>query len=207
MFLNVLDKKRLNALPLLKEFKNEFYLAGGTGLALQLGHRDSVDFDFFCENDFDTSIVLKRTKNIFSGKEVRIIQEEENTLSVVIDGSIKISFLGYEYKLIDKVIETEYLRIASIRDIACMKFSAITSRATSKDYVDLYFILKKFNLNDLLADLREKMPEIDTNLALKSMTYFEDIEKERIKYRNGNDIKFEKIQEFLIKEAKKINNL
>jgi hypothetical protein len=204
MFLNVLDKKRINALIVLKEFKNDFYLAGGTGLALQLGHRDSVDFDFFCEEDFDTSVVLKRIKNVFLGKEVIIIQNEENTLTVIVDGSIKISFFSYKYKMIDKMVETEYLRIASIRDIACMKFSAITSRYTSKDYVDLYFILKKFKLKDLLVDLRNKMPEIDTNLALKSLAYFEDIEKERIKFRNGNNVEFKKVQDFLTKESQRI---
>jgi hypothetical protein len=204
MFLNILDKKRLNALPALKEFKKDFYLAGGTGLALQLGHRDSIDFDFFCENDFDTKVVFKRIKDIFSEKEIVKIQDEKNTLTVIIDGDIKISFFSYKYKMIDKIVDTEYLGIASIRDIACMKFSAITSRSTSKDYVDLYFILKKFNLKDLLADLRKKMPEIDTNLVLKSIAYFDDIEKERIKYKNNNNVDFKNIREFLIKESQKI---
>ncbi len=206
MFLSILDKKRLNVLPILKEFKNDFYLAGGTGLALQLGHRDSVDFDFFCEKDFNTKDIINRVEKIFIGKKILWLQEKDNTLTGIIDDSIKISFFSYKYELIDKLVETEYLRIASIRDIACMKFSAITSRSTSKDYVDLYFILKKFNLKDLLVDLRKKMPTMGINLVLKSLAYFEDVRKERIKFRNGNNVEFKKVQEFLIKEAEKLNS-
>ena len=66
MFSEILDRKRKTLLPLFKAFKEEFYLAGGTALALQIGHRDSIDFDFFCEKDFDPQTLLKNLKDIFS---------------------------------------------------------------------------------------------------------------------------------------------
>jgi hypothetical protein len=204
MFFNILDKKRMSILPILKEFKNDFYLAGGTGLALQFGHRDSIDFDFFSRKNVGNRELFSRIKRVFNGHEIKKIQDEKNTLTVMIDG-VKISFFSfYKYKLIDKLVETDYLKIASIRDIACMKFSAIVSRSTNKDYIDLYFILKKFGLEELLKDLSKKMPELDINLTLKSLIYFKDVIKERIKFRNNNNVDFKTVQDFVAREVGKL---
>mgnify|MGYP001572982335 FL=1 len=121
MFYNILDKKRLDILPLFKNFKDNFYLAGGTSLALHLGHRDSIDFDFFTEEDINTKKLFERLKKIFEGHKLLKIQEEDNTLTVLIDGLVKISFFTHKYKLIDKTISDENLTYASIGDIGCMK--------------------------------------------------------------------------------------
>src|SRR3989338_4314081 len=162
MFYNILDKKRLSILPLFRNFKNSFYLAGGTSLALQIGHRDSVDFDFFSKEDINTKELFELLRKIFKGHKLLKIQEEPNTLTVLIDESIKISFFTYKYKLIDKIIRDENITYASIQDIACMKLSAITGRASNKDYIDLYFILKLFSLSNLLGKSQDKYPELDT---------------------------------------------
>lgn len=77
MFYDILDKKRIKILPLLKSFKNRFYLAGETALALQIGHRDSVDFDFFSKNDFDTINLFKEIKDVFKECKIVKIQEEK----------------------------------------------------------------------------------------------------------------------------------
>jgi predicted nucleotidyltransferase component of viral defense system len=201
MFYNILDKKRLDILPLLKEFKPNFYLAGGTGLALQLGHRDSIDFDFFSPKDINTKKLFLSVKEIFSGHKILKVQEEKNTLTVFIDDNIKLSFFTYKYKLIGKLINEPYLKIASILDIACMKLSAIISRATNKDYIDLYFILEKLPLKTILDKLKQKMPELDNNLILKSLIYFQDINKEPIKFKNNRNIDFTAIKKFFEKEA------
>ena len=95
MFYDILDKKRLAVLPLLAAYKKDFYLAGGTALALQLGHRDSVDFDFFSTNEFDTSALFQETRNVFKGHSLTKIQEEKNTLTVLIDEDIKLSFFTF----------------------------------------------------------------------------------------------------------------
>jgi len=203
MFYNILDKKRINILPLLKEFRKDFYLAGGTALALQIGHRDSIDFDFFCTDEIDTKKLFKKIKTVFNEHTVLKTQEEKNTLSVFIDNHIKLSFFTFEYKLVGKSLNEEYLRLASIPDIACMKFSAITSRARSKDYIDLYFILRANRLEDLLMKCVKKMPDLDTNLILKSLVFFEDIEEEKITFKNNNKISFSQVKEFLKEEVKK----
>ena len=194
MFYNILDKKRLKILPLLKNFKKDFYLAGGTGLALQLGHRDSIDFDFFSKNNIDTQKLFLQIKKIFKGYKILKIQEEKNTLTVFIDENIKLSFFTYNYKLIKKTIDEPYFNIASIIDIADMKLSAIVSRANNKDYIDLYFIFKKVSLKNILNNLNKKLPELDINLVLKSLVYFKDLEIEPIKFKNNQYINFKTIE-------------
>ena len=199
MFYNILDKKRKNILPLFKSFKKDFYLAGGTALALQIGHRDSIDFHFFTQKTINTTNLFKKLKEIFKNHTLLKIQEDKNTLSVIIDESIKLSFFTYKTKLINQLIEEDHINLASIEDIACMKLVAITSRATNKDYIDIYFILQKLPLSILLEQTKIKLPEIDTNLILKSLVFFNDIKEEPIIFKNNQKIDFEKIKSFIKK--------
>jgi hypothetical protein len=204
MFYNILDKKRLAVLPLLKNFKADFYLAGGTGLALQIGHRDSIDFDFFSLKNFDTKKLYSQVKKVFLGRKMLKIQEEKNTLTVFIDENIKISFFSYPYKLIGKLVDEENFKIASIEDVAIMKLAAIVSRATNKDYIDLYFILQKIALSDVLKKTEKKLPDLDVNLVLKSLVYFADIVSEPIKFKNNKNIDFPAVKKFFEKEINKL---
>lgn len=204
MFYDILDKKRLEILPLLKAFQNDYYLAGGTALALQIGHRDSVDFDFFCTNEFETQILMDSCKKIFIDHKILKVQDESNTLTIIVDDDIKISFFSYNYTLLDPLIIEEYMTLASTNDIACMKLSAITSRSTLKDYVDLYEILQQKDLHELLQQIPQKFPTLDTNLILKSLVYFDDIVDEPILFKHGKNISLNTIKEFLIAEVKKL---
>lgn len=197
MYYNILDQKRINILPLLGLLDDEWYLAGGTALALQIGHRDSVDFDFFIDSDFYTSVLFERLRGIFEDYDIVKIQDEKNTLTIILDDEIKLSFSTYKYKLLKSIIVEKYLRLASIKDIACMKLSAVVSRATQKDYVDLYFILQKISLDTLLKDAKVKFSELDTNLILKSLIYFEDINNEKIYFKNNKEINFEEVKKYL----------
>ena len=191
LFWDILDEKRKQILPLFARFKSDFYLAGGTALALQLGHRDSIDFDFFTDKSFSTVELFKKVEDVFQGHKILRTQDKKDTLTLMIDDSIKISFFAYPYKLIKPAIATEYLQIAAIEDIACMKLSAITSRTANKDYVDLYFILQKYSLSELLDYAKTKFPALDTNLILKSMVYFDDIIEEPISYKHEHQIEFD----------------
>ena len=205
MHYEILDNKRRNILPLLKEFKEDFYMAGGTALALQIGHRDSIDFDFFYQGDFDTTVLFTRIKKVFSDFRILKIQEDKNTLTVLIDDNIKISFFSYDYNLLKDKIEEENFYLASKEDIACMKLSAILGRASNKDYVDLYFILQEIDLSCLLDLANKKFSDIDINLILKSLVYFDDMEEEKMLYKNNFQIDFEDIKKFLIERVSGIN--
>ncbi|MDP1688706.1 MAG: nucleotidyl transferase AbiEii/AbiGii toxin family protein [bacterium] len=204
MFYNILDKKRIDLLPLFINLKKDFYLAGGTALALQIGHRDSVDFDFFKEGDIDTKKLFDDLKEIVKDHKILKIQEEYNTLSIIIDDNIKLSFFGYKYGLIDDIVNEENLKLASIKDIGCMKLSAITGRASNKDYIDIYYILQKIKLIDLLEKTSEKFSDLDRNLILKSLVYFDDIKVEPIMFKNNNFVDLKDIKEFFEEEVKKI---
>ena len=206
MHYEILDKKRKDILPLLAKLRDDFYLAGGTALALHLGHRDSVDFDFFTQKDIDTAELTERLKEIFKNHGITKIQEEKNTLSVLINKEIKLSFFTYKYPLLKDLHTEKNLSLASLEDIGCMKLSAILGRSSNKDYIDIYYILKNIELETLLGLTQQKFPEIDPNPVLKSLVYFEDMEEEPIDFQKGKEVELEEIKNFLIKEVKKFYN-
>ena len=194
---DILDNQRRAFLPLFADIRNRgFYLAGGTALALLLGHRDSIDFDFFSQNTFDTSALFSYLEQHFAGHSIVKTQEEVGTLSLLVDDTIRVSFLHFPYPLAQPLINTEYFDIASLDDIACMKLSAITGRTAFKDYVDLYFILERTPLKEIIATLRQKMPTLDPLLALKSLIYFDDLTEEAIIFKT-TPVSFDEIKKRL----------
>lgn len=181
---SILDKKRVAILPKLRFAREHgFYLAGGTALALQIGHRDSIDFDFFCPTSFDTDVLFNIIQEYFTAETLVQVQNEKNTLEIIIDGTIRLSFMSYQYPLIAPLVETDFFDMAALADIGCMKLSAITSRTAYKDYVDLYFILQSISLVALIDSLKTKLPSLEPMLALKSLIYFDDIVQEEIIYK------------------------
>jgi predicted nucleotidyltransferase component of viral defense system len=203
MYYDILDEKRTTLLPTLSAFREDFYLAGGTALALQLGHRDSIDFDFFMKEHMNEEEILKRVKSVFENQTIRVVQSSRETLTILVDDEIKLSFFGYNYPLLQPLIREKYLTLASLADIACMKLSAIVSRATMKDYIDIVEILKgKYSLAELLSFAEKKFPELDTMLILKSLVYFDDVTDEPILWKHGHDTSFDDIKRFLQREVK-----
>ena len=179
---------------------NDYYLAGGTGLALFLGHRQSVDFDFFSKSPFSNDVLSERLAKI--GSYVKL-SEQKNTLHGIID-DINISFLEYKYPLLEKPIIEKNMRIACIKDIACMKLSAIVSRGNKKDFVDIFYILKKYSLEELLHLYSEKYNQHNYEyVLLKSLVYFADAEEDPMP-RMLEKIDWETIKKSIIHEVKKI---
>src|SRR3989338_8001543 len=179
MNLHILSEDRQEIFLELSFLKGRFYLAGGTGLALQIGHRDSIDFDFFSENIFNEDKLLVELLKKLPQHKIVSTQKDRGTLSVIVDGKIRASFFHYQYPIVASLVkECSFADIASVEDIGAMKCSAIISRATAKDYVDLYFILQKISLKKLLGFTKVKFASLDENLILKSMIYFEDVNNE-----------------------------
>jgi len=200
---NILDNKRTDILPLLRSFSEEgFYLAGGTGLALLLGHRDSVDFDFFKVENFDTSELTRKLEYVFKEHKLSITQLQKNTVSCEIDDTIQLSFFSYDYELLKPLIKSEYLEIASVEDIACMKLAAIASRNLEKDYVDLYFISQKIPLKDLIGFCLKKYPSFNEVMILKSLPFVEDVKREHIIFKENNRVSLKEIQKYFEKSLK-----
>ena len=204
MFWNILDEQRRSFLPALGFCRDEgFYLAGGTALALQIGHRDSVDFDLFKPDAFDTAALFERLSSFSTGHRFTKVQDEPNTLGVVADGVIKLSFMRYPYATLRPLITADQFDLADLADIGCMKLSAITGRGTMKDYVDLHFILQRIPLKELLALCAVKLPQLDRALVLKALVYFDDLDPEPILYTEGSEVPFRVVQRSLIEKARR----
>lgn len=202
-----LDDNRIKLLKYFKEIKIIwFYLAWWTSLALQFWHRQSVDFDFFINSDFNENDLFEKMLEIFSSEEIKKTFSEKNTLYIEVNW-VKISFFWYKYGLIDDLIEAEFFNLASYKDIWAMKIWALQKRATLKDYVDIYFLLHKLNIDELINCFFEKFWKVvSSQIILKSLVYFEDIIDEWV-ILNDKNLDFENIKEFLIKVVKKYEKL
>ncbi len=151
-----------------------FNLVGGTGLALLIGHRISIDIDLFGEEIIHEDEKINYFKSLGSTK---IISKSPNILSVAVN-NIKVDIVNYQYPLIDTPYIIESMRIASKKDIAAMKINAIVGRGSKKDFIDLYFLLKEYSLENILNFYNIKYQQGSDFLALKSLTYFDDADRE-----------------------------
>jgi hypothetical protein len=151
------------------------YLGGGAALALELGHRRSHDFDWFTRNTLRPTDLLRDVQSL--GFPVSVRQNDEGTFLGQV-GGVDYSVFRYRYELVERPIEYEGCLLASPTDIAAMKMTAIVQRATKRDYVDLYALLesKSVTLKDTVSSMRRKYPGVDPRLALRALTYFDDVD-------------------------------
>lgn len=196
----ILDKARKAILPKLKVFKGEFYLAGGTALALQLGHRDSIDFDFFTSADFDSEIVYRKLEVLCHGQNIEMTQQVQNTLSVIIGEKIKMSFFKLPYGTVLPLIESEYINILQAKEIAAMKLIALL-RATYRDYVDMYYLLKYFSMDEIFSLAKKKYSNFDAGIYIKCLLSYADVEITPIKFKRGFELTPKKVFSFIESET------
>lgn len=134
----------------------------------------SIDLDFFGNIEEDSIAIKEILHNIGP---ISVFKETSNIKIYTVNG-IKVDFVNYKYPWIDAVIEKDGLRLASPKDIAAMKINAIEGRGTKKDFIDMYFLLQHYTLEDILTFYANKYPENSLFRALMSLTYFEDAEKQ-----------------------------
>jgi len=206
-----MDKPHFNVLPehqkLLwdqlarQQWIEPFYLAGGTSLALQIGHRQSVDFDFFILGDFDTHEIIGNLRIL---GEFELFHEAGNTLNGSLN-NVRISFFRYKYPLIGKPHKHAFISVADLIDIALMKLEAISGRGSKKDFIDLYFLLRYFPLTELFEKYPLKYGKQVSNHyhLLKSLIYFEDAEEQPMPLMLTG-ISWEQVRKSIIAEVKKI---
>lgn len=180
---------------------NSFYLAGGTGLALQLGHRLCLDLEFFAPEHFDQEALLQRMQNL---AEFALVAKAPYTLHATIEKT-KVSFLGYAYLVLYPSTPFLGVAIADPRDIACMKVSAIASRGTKRDFVDLYFCAKRFGLKEVLRMFETKYAQTHYSKIhiLKSLTFFADAEKDPMPHKLESLDRGE-VKQFFLREAPRL---
>lgn len=191
--LDILPEDQLRLFEVLssQSFIHDFYLAGGTCLALQIGHRQSVDFDFFIQDDFTTSAIISTLTKTGSYQREN---EEKNTINGLLNG-VRISFFKYQYNLIDEFLNFNNIKLAGLKDIAAMKLEAIAGRGNKKDFIDLYFLLKRFSLEEIFTFHAQKYGVGLNNQyhLLKSLVYYTDAESEAMPFMirplSWNDVK------------------
>lgn len=203
MFKSALPETQRRALALLGKsgVLKKAYLAGGSALALQLNHRQSIDFDFFISKDFLASKLVSQFSMV--GK---FIQEkaEKGTILGQFEG-VKFSLFHYFYPLLKTPIVFSGIKIAHLEDIAPMKLTAICDRGSKKDFIDIYFLAKKFSLEKLLQFYDQRYKKLEVNLVaiLKSLTYFVDAEDQPMP-KMIKKVTWKEVQSFLQKERDKL---
>lgn len=172
----ILDKKRLECFQKLASFRRIGFLAGGTALALQAGHRISVDFDVFTGKKISRSFPLS-VRKVFTIKEILVNSEDEFTF--LTKDNVKISFIFYPFNFSKYVLKTgDYFPLLSIKGIAITKAYTLNRRASWRDYVDMYYILKskKTSLRTIIREAKTVYKEMfSEKLFLSQLVYTDDI--------------------------------
>lgn len=150
----------------------QFNLVGGTALALQIGHRISIDLDLFTHEDYDQQNIWSVIQSM--GEAERLV-DKPPFLQVRLN-DVKIDFLKFPYSFVQDYTVIDEVRLAPIKLIAVMKLLAIARRGVKKDFVDLYFILKQYSLHEVVGFFSQLLPNVDLFHILKSLTYFDDAE-------------------------------
>jgi predicted nucleotidyltransferase component of viral defense system len=180
------------------QFFSEFLLVGGTALALHIGHRLSVDLDFFSTNSFDNYQIEAHLAEVYGFSTDYVAP---NTLKGFAR-NVKMDFLTHAYPLVNERCEEDGLRLASIPDIGAMKLNAIAhSGNRQKDFFDLYFLLEHYSLRSLLDAYQIKYPNSNPIIPLKAITWFEDIDFEIEKPLLTRIISFDDVKVRLLQAA------
>jgi Nucleotidyl transferase AbiEii toxin, Type IV TA system len=160
-------------------FLRRFYLAGGTSLALQLGHRRSVDLDFFSETDQIHEQTRREIISILAERNGQVVESTDGNLLLLVDG-IQVGFFSYAYPLLDKGLEFQNARLASLLDIGLMKLDALMGRGSRKDFYDLYVLCQKIPFDTLLEAGARKYPQMRdfALMSVESMLIFDNADRD-----------------------------
>jgi predicted nucleotidyltransferase component of viral defense system len=190
----------------IREIKPTFlascYLSGGTALSLYIGHRISEDLDLFIQNTFNGSLYQQELEQI---GHLEHLELDSTSLNAFING-VKIQILHYPYRLLEPTANWNGISISSEIDVACTKLVTVSQRGSKKDFVDIYFLLKKYSLQNILIKLDEKYNKTKYNIMhiLKSLTYFTDAELQPMP-RMLMDVSWDEVKQALITTVKTIS--
>jgi hypothetical protein len=200
MHKEILNSDQSGLLPILKLFKREFYLVGGTAIALHIGHRQSIDFDFFKLNTINRNAILKKLDSTKLKYVVTRSVTEQLNLNI---HNVKFTFFQYPYNIVALNEFESFLKMPDLLTLAAMKAFALGRRSKWKDYVDLYFILKNYFTTKQIS---EKASLIFSDLFSDKqfraqLSFFKDIDySEQVEYLVPAPDEKE-IKDFLIDKA------
>lgn len=182
MHTEALTEEGSRLFPALAAF-DDFYLAGGTALALQIGHRLSVDFDLFCDSPIDRTL-LSKVKKVFLDVPIDTAINNPDELTAFV-GQVKMTFLSYPFPLVAPLVTAGGLRMLSTKEIGATKAYTIGRRGTYKDYVDLYFIIAGHyaSLEEIIALAEKKFRhEFNSRLFTEQLLFMDDVQDYKIDF-------------------------
>jgi hypothetical protein len=197
----ILSTEQNSLLPLLKSFRREFYLVGGTAIALQIGHRKSIDFDLFKAIPFSSKKLLDK---ISASKYHYIVTRKVSgqlNLNIL---NVKMTFFEYPYPIETPVNFDKIFRMPDLLTLAAMKAFALGRRSKWKDYVDIYFLLKDhFELGDIIKKAENIYDqEFSGKLFRSQLAYHADINySEEVEFLEGYSVNAEVVKDFLIEQS------
>jgi predicted nucleotidyltransferase component of viral defense system len=180
LFLETIHRDTFNLLQKISQIEafDNFALAGGTALALQLGHRISIDLDFFTQEEFDSENLKLLIENHF---EAINFATDKNSLSAYIkheSATVKVDFIRHNYPAFHKIINKDNIRMYALEEIVAMKLNAIKNRGAKKDFYDIYEILQHYSVATIIEWYLQKYQNLNLLMLLKSLTYFVDADNE-----------------------------
>lgn len=201
MHIEILSSEQQALLPWVKQFKREFYLVGGTAIALYIGHRKSIDFDLFKLGALNHKRNLERIQQSgFAYQVTRRITEQMNCIV----NDVKVTFFQYPFEIEAKHSVENVFRIPSLLDLAAMKAYALGRRSKWKDYVDLYFLLNEyFTIKQVSQRAITIFGELFSEKMFRAqLCYFEDIDySEKVDWLLPNPPTNEEIKSHLVELA------
>lgn len=198
----VLTKEQAELLPLVKKFIKDFGLVGGTAIALQIGHRRSIDFDLFSDREVNNGKI--RQMIIKSGCKIGKVYKDEAGQFTFFVNKVQFTFFHYPFKIEFSKHFEKILRMPDLLTLAAMKAYALGRRAKWKDYVDLYFIINKYYSIKKIIERGKTIfkGEFNERIFREQLAYFKDIDyREEVEYLPGFAVSDEKVKKELIKFA------
>ena len=201
MYTEILNAEQKTLLPLMRLFRREFYLVGGTAIALQVGHRRSIDFDLFKACPFNSRMVLNKINTANINYTITRSVAEQINLTI---SNVKVTFFEYPYPIEAPLDFNKVFRLPDLLTLAAMKAFALGRRSKWKDYVDLYFLLRDyFSINDIVQKAESLYgQEFSDKLFRSQLAYHTDINyTEEVAFMEGYQVNKEDIKAFLIEKS------
>ena len=199
MYKEILTEEQIKLLPLARKFSDNFGLVGGTAIALQIGHRRSIDFDLFSLTEFDNA-KIKKVISKESWSIGQVYKDEEGQFTFFVD-EVQLTFFHYPFKIEFSEQFNEFFKMPDLLTLAAMKAYALGRRAKWKDYVDLYFIINKYHSINKIVErgLAIFSGEFNERIFREQLGYFADINySEEVEFLPGFETTDQKIKESLI---------
>ena len=197
----ILSKEQKELLPMMRQFKREFYLVGGTAIALQMGHRRSIDFDLFKLTEINSTKTLRK---LDTAKKSYIVTRRVKEQINLVMNIVKITFFQYPYTIEANVDFENTFRMPELLTLAAMKAYALGRRAKWKDYVDLYFLLQNYYTLDQIIQKADTLfgQMFSGKLFRAQLAFHKDIDySEPVEYMQGFEVDGQKVKEFLIDKS------